>query len=90
MKIDNSNATFEEKQAASKIEATFKGRQARKALKARIEREGTEEERSRLKHLEDIQSKKLEKRIKKKKKMKKSRTKQSTRKSSEVQSAETA
>merc|ERR1712146_540176 len=81
MKIDNSNATFEEKQAASKIEATFKGRQARKALKARIEREGTEEERSHFKHLEEIQSKKLEKR-KKKKKMKKSRTKQSTRKSS--------
>merc|ERR1739848_952984 len=30
MKIDNSNATFEDKQAASKIEATFKGRQVRK------------------------------------------------------------
>merc|ERR1712196_104846 len=89
MKIDNSNATFEEKQAASKIEATFKGHQARKALKARIEKEGTEEERSHFKHLEEIQSKKLEKRIKKKKKMKKSRTKQSTRKSSRVQNAET-
>merc|ERR1712023_206712 len=85
MKIDNSNATFEEKQAASKIGAAFKGREARKALKARIEREGTEEERSHFKHLEEIQSKKLEKRIKKKKKMKKSRTKQSTRKSSRVQ-----
>jgi len=88
MKIDNSNATFEEKQAASKIEATFKGRQARKALKERIEKEGTAEERARLKHLEDIQNKKVEKRVKKKKKIKKSKTKRSAHKSSETQKAE--
>merc|ERR1712072_49770 len=56
--------------------------------KAAFQKEGTAEERARLKHLEDIQNKKVEKRVKKKKKIKKSKTKRSAHKSSETQKAE--
>merc|ERR1712159_383865 len=81
MKIDNSNATSEEKQAASKISAAFKGREARKALRARIESEGTDEQKQALKHVEErriarSEAKALKK--KKKKKMKRVKTKRSS------------
>merc|ERR1711871_1861550 len=74
MKIDNSNATAQEKQSASKIEAAFKGRQARKALHERIAREGTEEQRRNLEQIERKRRERQKKNGKKKngKKKKKS------------------
>jgi hypothetical protein len=82
LKIDNSNATSEEKQAASKISAAFKGREARKALRARIESEGTDEQKQALKHVEERRIARSEakalKKKKKKKKMKRVKTKRSS------------
>merc|ERR1712054_345840 len=74
MKIDNSNATAQEKQSASKIEAAFKGRQARKALHERIARDGTEEQRRKLEQIERKRRERQKKNGKKKngKKKKKS------------------
>merc|ERR1712178_279247 len=79
MKVDNSNATAEEKQSASKIEAAFKGRQARKALHDRIAKEGTTEQKEKLARVEQKRDDRLSKKKgKKKKKVKKQRTKRSS------------
>jgi hypothetical protein len=79
MKVDNSNATAEEKQSASKIEAAFKGRQARKALHDRIAKEGTTEQKEKLARVEQKREDRLSKKKgKKKKKVKKQRTKRSS------------
>merc|ERR1712185_321506 len=61
MKVDNSNATAEEKQSASKIEAAFKGRQARKALHDRIAKEGTTEQKEKLARVEQKREDRLSK-----------------------------
>jgi len=74
MKIDNSNATAQEKQSASKIEAAFKGRQARKALHEKIAKEGTEEQKRKLANI-DRKRRERQKKNGKKKKRSKSRSK---------------
>merc|ERR1712031_108042 len=76
MKVDNSNATAEEKQSASKIEAAFKGR---KALHDRIAKEGTTEQKEKLARVEQKRDDRLSKKKgKKKKEVKKQRTKRSS------------
>merc|ERR1712146_854777 len=47
----NDNAKPEEKEAATRIEAAFKGRKSRKELHEKIMREGTEEQKAALKDL---------------------------------------
>merc|ERR1712132_25919 len=74
-KVDNSNATAEEKHAASKIEAAFKGRQARKALHEKIEREGSSEQKEKLAHIEQKRQERLRRKKNKKKKSKKKQDK---------------
>merc|ERR1711881_251586 len=79
LKVHNSNATAEEKQSASKIEAAFKGRQARKALHEKIAKEGTTEQKKKLARIEKKRQERLErKRGKKKKKIKKHKTRRSS------------
>merc|ERR1711968_427917 len=66
MKVNNSNATAEEKQSASKIEAAFKGRQARKALHEKIAKEGTPEQKEKLARIEQKRRERQKKNGKKK------------------------
>jgi len=68
MKVNNSNATAEEKQSASKIEAAFKGRQARKALHEKIAKEGTPEQKEKFARIEKKRQERLAKKNGKKKK----------------------
>merc|ERR1711968_158964 len=51
--LDNSNASETEKNAASKIEAAFLGKKTRADLHAKIEKDGTPEQKAKLKHLEE-------------------------------------
>ena len=51
--LDNSSATETEKNAASKIEAAFIGKKARSDLHAKIAKDGTPEQKAKLKHLEE-------------------------------------
>merc|ERR1712196_538142 len=51
--LDNANATETEKKAASKIEAAFLGKKTRADLHAKIEKDGTPEQKAKLKHLEE-------------------------------------
>jgi hypothetical protein len=88
LKIDNSNATSEEKQAASKISAAFKGREARKALRARIESEGTDEQKQALKHVEERRIARSEANAMKKKKKKKVKRVKTKRSSPELKQGE--
>lgn len=75
IKVNNSNATAEEKQSASKIEAAFKGRQARKALHEKIAKEGTPEQKEKLARIEKKRQERLAKKKGKKKKNKKHKVK---------------
>jgi len=73
-KLDNSNATVEEKKAAETIEAAIKGKLARKKLHDDIEQNGSEEQKSKLHDLEDKREKRRLEKKKKKKRRRKSKS----------------
>merc|ERR1711881_303829 len=76
----NDNASPEEKEAATRIEAAFKGRKSRQELHDKIMREGTEEQKQALIDLEQRRKRREEARIKKERK----RSKKSKREKSGV------
>merc|ERR1711968_303033 len=77
----NDNAKPEEKEAATRIEAAFKGRKSRKELHEKIMREGTEEQKAALKDLEEKRARRLAARAKKEKKRLKRRKSKTGKKS---------
>lgn len=64
----NDNASPEEKEAATRIEAAFKGRKSRQELHDKIMKEGTDEQKNALQDLEERRRRREEARIKKEKK----------------------
>merc|ERR1711975_116187 len=64
----NDNASPEEKEAATRIEAAFKGRKSRQELHDKIMQNGTEEQKKALRDLEKKRKQREEARIKKEKK----------------------
>jgi hypothetical protein len=64
----NDNANPEEKEAATRIEAAFKGRKSRRELHEKIMREGTEEQKAALRDLEEKRARRSAARAKKEKK----------------------
>ena len=64
----NDNASPEEKEAATRIEAAFKGRKSRQELHDKIMREGTEEQKQALIDLEQKRERRAAARMKKEKK----------------------
>jgi hypothetical protein len=84
----NDNAKPEEKEAATRIEAAFKGRKSRRELHEKIMREGTEEQKAALKVLEEKRARRLAARAKKEKKRLK-RKKHKTGKKSKKRSKST-
>lgn len=64
----NDNASPEEKEAATRIEAAFKGRKSRQELHDKIMENGTEEQKKALRDLEKKRKQREEARIKKEKK----------------------
>ena len=72
----------------SKISAAFKGREARKALRARIESEGTDEQKQALKHVEERRIARSEANAMKKKKKKKVKRVKTKRSSPELKQGE--
>merc|ERR1712178_585134 len=77
----NDNASPEEKEAATRIEAAFKGRKSRRELHEKIMREGTEEQKAALKDLEEKRARRLAARAKKEKKRLKRKKSKSGKKS---------
>ena len=77
----NDNAKPEEKEAATRIEAAFKGRKSRRELHEKIMREGTEEQKAALKDLEEKRARRLAARAKKEKKRLKRKKSKSGKKS---------
>merc|ERR1712146_122097 len=67
-KTTNDNASPEEKEAATRIEAAFKGRKSRQELHDKIMQEGTEEQKQALLDLEQRRERRAAARIKKEKK----------------------
>merc|ERR1712000_719806 len=76
----NNNASPEEKEAATRIEAAFKGRKSRSDLHEKIMREGTEEQKAALLDLEQRRARREAARVKKEKKRSK-KAKQNSEKS---------
>merc|ERR1712072_235989 len=60
----NDNASPEEKEAATRIEAAFKGRKSRQELHDKIMQDGTEEQKKALRDLEEREREREEARIK--------------------------
>merc|ERR1711871_1029393 len=60
----NDNAKPEEKEAATRIEAAFKGRKSRRELHEKIMLEGTEEQKAALKDLEEKRARRYAARVK--------------------------
>merc|ERR1711968_14675 len=77
----NDNASPEEKEAATRIEAAFKGRKSRQELHDKIMREGTEEQKAALKDLEEKRARRYAARVKKEKKRLKRRKSKTGKKS---------
>lgn len=63
----NDNASPEEKEAATRIEAAFKGRKARQELHEKIMQNGTDEQKKALQDLEERRKRREEARVKKEK-----------------------
>jgi hypothetical protein len=75
MSLDNANATEGEKKAASKIGAAFIGKKVRSEMHADIMKNGTQEEKDKLLHLEKTRLDKRRKRSKsQKRRMRKKKT----------------
>merc|ERR1711916_259759 len=77
----NDNASPEEKEAATRIEAAFKGRKSRQELHDKIMREGTDEQKAALKDLEEKRARRYAARVKKEKKRLKRRKSKTGKKS---------